>query len=267
MDYQREVAEFQRACSRGDAIAVIATLATERGRCMANTIPERDGTILGAAVHSGSMRIVTALVDAGVNVNLCDAKWGSALHHACLDASYIDAPGLDAPTRLEMAAYLLDHGAHVDIRREDWETPISLAAQCGFPEMVALLLSRGANIETRDPVGCGLLISCIKHTEFTGLQRGLACIEALCRAGADVNGDVRRPLLYACGRRSKVGVPLAMALLCAGACVDADIVARTEMHASDRFVLKEALAQIGDVAAAHAAWLAAAPGRRTKAAR
>jgi hypothetical protein len=53
--------------------------------------------------------------------------------------------------RARFAAMLLDHGARLDVRDELLEsTPLGWACRWGWPELVRLLISRGASITELD---------------------------------------------------------------------------------------------------------------------
>ena len=52
---------------------------------------------------------------------------------------------------IEKAKLLIDHGAKIDCRDEEYHsTPLGLAARCGRGEMVKLLLTRGAAMNLFD---------------------------------------------------------------------------------------------------------------------
>ncbi len=86
--------------------------------------------------------IVARLIESGANIHKSGINGWTPLHMAA------------ARNQLKKAARLLDAGAQIDQRKEidGEETPLMEAAYCGHPEMVKLLLDRGANPALRETV-------------------------------------------------------------------------------------------------------------------
>jgi uncharacterized protein len=78
---------------------------------------------------------LAAMLDAGLPVNLADAKGNSLLMLASYNGN------------LEAAQMLLEHGAEVDRRNDRGQTPLGGVAFKGYEEIVALLLAHGADID------------------------------------------------------------------------------------------------------------------------
>jgi ankyrin repeat protein len=81
------------------------------------------------------------LAEGGMDPNLPDWQRATLLHATCGR----DGRGRPLETRVECAAILLDAGADISARDEEYRsTPLAWAARNGLPDLVELLLSRGA---------------------------------------------------------------------------------------------------------------------------
>jgi ankyrin repeat protein len=81
------------------------------------------------------------LLASGMNPDLPNWQMATPLHDLCGR----DARGRPMPHRTECAAILLDAGASISARDEDYRsTPLAWAARNDLPDMVELLLARGA---------------------------------------------------------------------------------------------------------------------------
>lgn len=85
---------------------------------------------------------------------------------------------LGSEDRLDIAEFLIQHGADVNARNEDGTTPLHLAS---WPEMAQVFLRHGADLEARDTRGDTPLLS------FVSEQEGEETMEILLEAGAEVN--------------------------------------------------------------------------------
>ena len=91
--------------------------------------------------------LLRLLLDSGMDPNLPDWQRATPLHDLCAR----DGRGRPRPRRAECVAVLLDAGADVDLRDEDYRSrPIAWAARNDLPDMVELLLARGAAVEQDD---------------------------------------------------------------------------------------------------------------------
>jgi ankyrin repeat protein len=143
-------------------------------------------TALALAVSSGrGLALIDRLLQAGADAN-------AALHAAAW------------PTRadaVDVMRRLLDAGANIDTVNANGATALHGAARLGTPEMVALLLARGASARARDHAGetplHGVLRSFVPEHE-----KDVRIVRALLAAGADVNaadGKGETPLHIAAG--------------------------------------------------------------------
>jgi len=85
--------------------------------------------------------LLRLLLASGMDPDLPNWLLATPLHDLCGR----DSRGRAQPRRVECATVLLDAGATISARDEDYRsTPLAWAARCGLPDMVDLLLSRGA---------------------------------------------------------------------------------------------------------------------------
>ena len=55
--------------------------------------------------------------------------------------------------RVDAVHFLLEHGAHVNAREKNLQTPLHVAASVGCPQVVRILLDHGADVNPRDHHG------------------------------------------------------------------------------------------------------------------
>ncbi len=82
--------------------------------------------------------------------------------------------------RKEVAAFLIEKGADVDVRGDISWTPLHLAAQAGAKDVAELLLAKGATVDPRDANRRSPL-------HLAAHEGHLAIVELLLAKGADVN--------------------------------------------------------------------------------
>jgi uncharacterized protein len=136
---------------------------------------------IAAAAYAGNDVIVDALLAAGADARAADETGKPPIVYAAagarieivkrLVAQNIDinarypndltllmwasGPDQNAPEAqaIEVVAYLLDAGAHVDDRDDRGRTALMIAAEGGHAEIANLLLARGADASLRDKAG------------------------------------------------------------------------------------------------------------------
>jgi ankyrin repeat protein len=119
--------------------------------------------------------LLRLLLQSGMNPDLPNWLHMTPLHDLCGR----DGRGRPQPHRIECANILLDAGATISARDEDYRsTPLAWAARANLPDMVELLLSRGAPTNLPDDEPWATPLS-------WGIRRGHDEIENLLRsAGA-----------------------------------------------------------------------------------
>ena len=177
-------------------------------------------TELITAVRGGDLSKVQALIAGGANVNEQDRAGGrTALHWAAkggnkqaleaLFAAKADPNLKDRQGRTpiwgavetfpEIAKFLVENGADINVRDQINSTPLLWAAGFGRPETVSYLIERGADVKSVDDNGWTPLIWA------AGLGQPQT-VEILVKAGADLAAADRQtgdtPLLRA-GRTGK----------------------------------------------------------------
>jgi ankyrin repeat protein len=102
-------------------------------------------------------------------------------------------------THVQVAAILLDHGAQIDALTESQSTPLAIAARSGEPEIVALLLARGADPNGKREEHPMVEAAESGHVEIVRLllKRGARCDEALLTAAGNDSSDIVTLLLDA----------------------------------------------------------------------
>jgi ankyrin repeat protein len=159
--------------------------------------PDKQATLLHRAAWWGEGKTVEALLELGADVNAIDRMGGTALHAAIQRGStrYWDViHGPNVPV-LEL---LIKHGAQVNVRNLQNETPLHGAASYGNANAVELLLRNGADVKALDNAG------------RTPLHEAAECgavnvMGMLIEHGADPNGADREgdtPLLVLLGSHS-----------------------------------------------------------------
>ena len=87
-----------------------------------------------ATIHNDLAGVMALVEDDSQVVSVADDKGHTALHIAC------------GMSRLDIAAYLLDHGANINQQSTlESSTPLSLACMNEHPSLTQLLLDRGAD--------------------------------------------------------------------------------------------------------------------------
>ncbi|CAH0772952.1 unnamed protein product [Bemisia tabaci] len=150
----------------------------ENGECEINGPSELGRTALHLAAINGSTSLVKALLEKGAEVNVYDLDGASPLHYACRHSA-------------KLVQLLLDEGAEVNDESRDKsqdvecrETPLMIAARNGKPEMVQMLLKRGAAVHIKNRRGETALY-CTMDVKVQ---------ELLLHSGADPNSAGKRSI-------------------------------------------------------------------------
>ncbi len=129
---------------------------------------------LASAIRTGSVELVTRLIEQGRNVNTPDANGvtplGTAAMYGQLEIATIlikkganansgkyppltCAAGMNRTDQIDIVNLLLENGANIDKARYDGLTPLQLAVMHGHYDIVKLLLQKGANSTIVTPEG------------------------------------------------------------------------------------------------------------------
>ncbi|PVD36268.1 hypothetical protein C0Q70_03246 [Pomacea canaliculata] len=149
------------------------------------TDPRDSFTPLHFATLSGQAQIIKSLIDNKAELNRVDSKGFSSLCYACNRG------------QKEVVDILLSHGANVNIKTKVGDmTPLLLACQMDFPDIVRRLLQEGANLEAEDAEGRTAL-----HAASNGSSVDL--VKLLVTRGARIDHRDKSgwtPLHFACQR-------------------------------------------------------------------
>uniref|UniRef100_A0A674AIZ6 Transient receptor potential cation channel, subfamily A, member 1b n=1 Tax=Salmo trutta TaxID=8032 RepID=A0A674AIZ6_SALTR len=176
---------------------------------------------LHLAVWGGNMNIIEFCIHKGAKID--QQQTGScALHLACSQGateavklilssyirldSIINLPDGACQTPLhratifdhtELAEYLISKGADIDYIDCKGLSPLLLATNCGAWRTVALLLSKGANVNIKDKSGCNFLhLTILQPKGLKNLSRDILQVQDDLLSNEDHKGCT--PLHYAC---------------------------------------------------------------------
>ena len=111
----------------------IATLLLDRGSTAINAKDRRGNTPLHAACGGGHLEMATFLLDRGTAIDAKDRRGATPLHHSC------------SAGRLALATLLLDRGSTaIDAKDRRGKTPLHGTWR---PEVATFLLDRGASVD------------------------------------------------------------------------------------------------------------------------
>jgi ankyrin repeat protein len=120
------------------------------------------------AVYMGHQKVAKILIEAGADVNAAHSTDHTVLYHA-LESYYISP---------EIIQLLVDAGVSMD------HTPLLWAMQCPasseVPEIMAILIKAGADVNQRDKNDLPVLINAVK-------SRKIALVDILLHSGARIN--------------------------------------------------------------------------------
>ena len=125
------------------------------------------------AINNANPKVISALVNAGANVNARDESGRAPIHNAA---------GWNKNPKVIMA--LLEAGANVNARFESGSTPLDLAVSFnGSSEIITALLDAGADVNVRGEDGKTPLHGAVSS------NANYEIIAVLLDAGADVNAQ------------------------------------------------------------------------------
>lgn len=131
-----------------------------------------DGTNC-ALMAAWTFPVVKVLLEAGADVKAVNS-YGSTTLHLAATASTVDI--------IDIIVALLDAGADINARNKNDQTPLHYASQASNPEVITLLVDRGANVNMQDSKGNTPLINAVR-----GENAKPEVVSFLLDKGADVN--------------------------------------------------------------------------------
>jgi ankyrin repeat protein len=132
-------------------------------------------TALGAAVESGRIEFVQALLHAGA-----DPNFRSPGGRAALISGRMALMSLDADATPEIVRLLVASGAQVNLKDNDGNSALHSAATVAKVEVLRALLEAGAVVNARNGVGITALMCAAQHGRAD-------IVKALLWAGADLH--------------------------------------------------------------------------------
>jgi ankyrin repeat protein len=204
-----------------------ATLRADQS--MARAADAADSTTLMHAAYAGTVDMMTALIDAGADVNAANNRRATALHWAITDPAKVrllllkgadvNAKTVDGRTPLHLAAtlpsgtsiveMLVEAGADLNARSIIGATPLHTAVSASV-ETTRLLLMKGADPNARNGLGVTPLMN-------AALFAGAASVSLLLDAGADATVRTKRGETALANAANRGNVPSVKLLLEKGA--------------------------------------------------
>nr|XP_014015359.1 unnamed protein product [Salmo salar] len=179
---------------------------------------------LHLAVRGGNMDIIEFCIHKGAKIDQQQVDGSTALHFACSQGateavklilssyirldSIINLPDGACQTPLhratifdhtELAEYLISKGADIDYIDCKGLSPLLLATNCGAWRTVALLLSKGANVNIKDKSGCNFLhLTILQPKGLKNLSRDILQHSSVKDLLSNEDHEGCTPLHYAC---------------------------------------------------------------------
>eukprot|EP00752_Nemacystus_decipiens_P016787 g15024.t1 len=160
---------YVAACSRHSAIALALLAAGADASLRCGHLKAR---VIHVAARAGSIEILRAVIERGMDVDVVDTRNRTALHYAsrCNNAGCIDV--------------LLEAGANIDARENLGFTPLHDASDTVSHEALLCLLKHGATVNAQ--VDYDLETPLMYAVMHAGTQQGAyRVVDSLLRAGAD----------------------------------------------------------------------------------
>lgn len=147
----------------------LVKLIAEKGANINYIHEETSMSALSLAVSSKNLEIVKCLVENGADVNI----QGKNNYTPLMNAEDVN-----------IAEYLISHGARLDCRTVENDEPLSIAASFGRTNIVKLMIKNGAAIESRNNLGATPLMCASISGHYDTMK-------VLIESGADVNAEAK----------------------------------------------------------------------------
>ncbi|XP_038828939.1 transient receptor potential cation channel subfamily A member 1-like [Salvelinus namaycush] len=209
------------------AIDVILKAGEEMGHSIEehiNFLDKSCSSPLHLAVRGGNMDIIEFCIHKGAKIDQQQVDRSTALHFACSQGateavklmlssysrldSIINLPDGACQTPLhratifdhtELTEYLISKGADIDYIDCKGLSPLLLATNCGAWRTVALLLSKGANVNIKDKSGCNFLhLAILQPKGLKNLSRDILQHSSVKDLLSNEDNEGCTPLHYAC---------------------------------------------------------------------
>ena len=135
--------------------------------------------LLHSASYQGEPEVVGTLMNRAINLNAKN-HWGETVLHLVSRGKQTSQSGV------RVAELLLEHGAEVQTRSTDYDTPLHLASHFGKLGIVRLLLDHGADASTETEDGTKLL-HLVSFGQYECEADGVRVAKLLLELGAEVD--------------------------------------------------------------------------------